>query len=94
MQWSRENPNPDHENGEWTIACLTFYRRQETRLRDMLRKLCNLPRKMSRFNLKNLEIRLCTVDKFQGQEADLVFLSMVQTRRIGLWIVLIDSMWL
>ena len=28
-------------------------------------------------------ITLCTVDRFQGQEADIVFLSMVQTRRVG-----------
>jgi superfamily I DNA and/or RNA helicase len=31
----------------------------------------------------NVVIKLNTVDRFQGQEADIVFLSMVQTDKIG-----------
>jgi len=44
--------------------------------------------KMSRFSMQKkgnlvLNIKLHTVDKFQGQEADLIFLSMVNTDRDG-----------
>ena len=43
---------------------------------------------MSQFYLeynenKIVDIKLYTVDKFQGQEADIVFLSMVNTNRDG-----------
>ena len=32
---------------------------------------------------QNVYVKLNTIDKFQGQEADLVFLSMVQNKRVG-----------
>jgi superfamily I DNA and/or RNA helicase len=38
---------------------------------------------MSRFNKGNTNILLYTVDKFQGMEADIVFLSMVRGSTIG-----------
>ena len=76
--------NPQNQDGEsWSIAVLTFYKPQETILRDSLRKLCNQPTKMSRFSKENVEILLYTVDKFQGMEADIVFLSMVRGGSIG-----------
>jgi len=50
----------------------------------MLKKLTGT-KAYSRFPLKdkNVLIKLATVDFFQGQEADLVFLSMVNTYRDG-----------
>lgn len=75
---------PKNKDGEpWSIAVLTFYKPQETILREGLRKLCNQPNKMSRFHKNEINILLYTVDKFQGMEADLVFLSMVRGKKIG-----------
>ena len=78
--------NPPDGSNEWTIACLTFYRGQETLLREELRKLTKNYKSMSNFCVQGkykVNIKLHTVDKFQGQEADIVFLSMVQNRRDG-----------
>jgi superfamily I DNA and/or RNA helicase len=78
-----------------TIGILTFYRKQERILRDMLREYCSKYSKksqnykMSQFYIEDnqgnniIEIKLYTVDKFQGQEADIIFLSMVNTRKDG-----------
>ncbi|HIE02334.1 MAG TPA: hypothetical protein EYP59_18970 [Thiotrichaceae bacterium] len=82
IQWATKNQNP--ETRAWEIAILTFYKKQETTLREMLKKLTGT-KAYSRFPLKdkNVLIKLATVDFFQGQEADLVFLSMVNTYRDG-----------
>ena len=74
------------ENGEnqpWEVAILTFYKKQEAALRQMLQVLTKLSHQRNRFFVPNVQIKLATVDFFQGQEADLVFLSMVQTYRNG-----------
>lgn len=81
INFARQNPQP--EGKKWTVAVLTFYRGQETRLRDMLRKITGKENSFSDFNIDNINIKLHTVDKFQGHEADIVFLSMVQTKRDG-----------
>ena len=76
--------NQKNQDGEpWTIAVLTFHQAQATILRDGLRKLTNQPNKMSKFKIKDVEILLYTVDKFQGMEADIVFISMMKTQSIG-----------
>lgn len=67
----------------WTVACLTFYRGQERKLRELLQKESNT-KNNTNFKLGGkVSITLCTVDRFQGQEADVVFLSMVQNKRVG-----------
>ncbi len=81
IQYAIANPHP--EGREWSVAIITFYRPQETLLRIALRKYCNLPNKMSRFNKEGIQILNYTVDKFQGMEADIVFLSMVRGKTIG-----------
>ncbi|MBU2964033.1 AAA domain-containing protein [Amphritea sp. 2_MG-2023] len=66
------------------VAVLTFYKGQEKALRDaMQKKLPGNNRRYARFSYKGISIKLATVDYFQGQEADLVFLSMVNTARDG-----------
>jgi len=76
--------NPTNQDGEpWSIAVLTFHQAQATILREGLRKLTSQPNKMSKFNVKDVEILLYTVDKFQGMEADIVFISMMKTQSIG-----------
>ncbi len=81
------NKNEQPEGKEWTIACLTFYKGQEAKIRERLQKLTGLENAFSNFNIerngKKINIKLHTVDKFQGHEADIIFLSMVQTFRDG-----------
>ena len=83
IDYAKSNPQP--EGNIWTIACLTFYRGQETKIREQLRKITGKENAFSDFNIENgkINIKLHTVDKFQGHEADIVFLSMVQTHRDG-----------
>lgn len=70
-------------NKVWKVACLTFYNGQAKLIRDMLRKYTGNKNSNSNFKLDDVEILLYTVDKFQGREADITFLSMVQTNRDG-----------
>ncbi|PEQ91723.1 hypothetical protein CN481_15655 [Bacillus sp. AFS006103] len=81
VNWAKSNPKND--GTEWTVACLTFYRGQETKIRELLREYTKQPNKYSQFEKDKIKIVLYTVDKFQGREADITFLSMVQTNRDG-----------
>jgi len=67
------NPKPNNENYE--IAVITFYREQERELKKMLQKISRQKRKSKYFTINNVKITLSTVDKFQGDEADMVLLS-------------------
>lgn len=91
FKWKLKTP----DEGILTVGILTFYRRQETEIRKRLQKICtkyskgSQMRKISQFYLEDsngneiIKIKLYTVDKFQGQEADVIFLSMVNTKRDG-----------
>lgn len=85
LEYAENNPQP--EGKEWTVACLTFYRGQETHIREKLQQLTGNENGFSNFNIskgkQKINIKLHTVDKFQGHEADIVFLSMVQTFKDG-----------
>lgn len=70
-------------NKKWTVACLTFYKGQERKLREELRTYCNQKNRTQNFEKNGVEISLYTIDKFQGREADITFISMVQTNRVG-----------
>ena len=59
------------------IAVLTFYKGQVSLLRYKMQKYFSSSRLFD-FNKNGVEVSLNTVDKFQGQEADVVFLSMVR----------------
>lgn len=81
VDWATINPS---ENGSpWTVGVLTYYRPQEALIRTELRKYCSQPNKHSLFFKSGISIQLFTVDKFQGREADVIFLSMVRNRGIG-----------
>ena len=66
---------------EYEVAVLTFYKDQETELKAMLRKLTGQHRKHKFFTLGNIKITLCTVDKFQGDEADMILLSFTKASK-------------
>lgn len=66
----------------WSVAVLAFYRAQEAALRQRLRALARDPRAHRAFVIDGTHVELCTVDAYQGHEADVVFLSL--GRSIGL----------
>ncbi len=82
--WARGNPRSRAEDGAaepWEVAILTFYRGQERALRERLRRHAGERDAFRHFHLHaqgrvEVRVELCTVDRFQGHEADLVFLSL------------------
>lgn len=92
LEWAKSHPKPGESRGSppgpWSVAVLTFYRGQERLLREGLRKLSGERSHRQSFTLRRgdkaaLTIDLCTVDRFQGHEADVVYLSLVRTQSIG-----------
>ncbi len=82
VAWARENPRSDGR--PWEVAVLTFYRGQEAALRERLQAAFRQPGNFHNFSDgARTHVSLCTVDRFQGHEADLVLLSFVKTRSVG-----------
>lgn len=85
IAWARRKGPPARDLPRvWEVACLCFYVKQERAISDMLREVTQDDRK-TRFLVRDapVEIVCGTVDRFQGREADLVMLSMRNTRRVG-----------
>lgn len=79
-----EHKKKNAKGEAFDVAILTFYKGQEKALREAMQK--QLPgngNQYARFSYKGISIKLATVDYFQGQEADVVFLSMVNVHRDG-----------
>ncbi len=77
-EWARTNPRDDGR--PWEAAVLTFYRGQEREVRRHFRRWTGRDRAMRHFargpkNRSHLLVELCTVDRFQGHEADIVLVS-------------------
>lgn len=69
-------------NITWEVAILTFYKKQEEAIRKRLRKFTGQSGYRSfRMDEKHVSIELCTVDSFQGHEADIVFLSLANHKQ-------------
>ena len=69
----------------WTVAVLAFYRGQEREIRRNLRRWTGLDTARRYFDRGSdgrpyMAIELCTVDRFQGHEADLVVISFANRR--------------
>jgi superfamily I DNA and/or RNA helicase len=86
IDWARENP-PKH--GTWEFAILTPYSAQYNQLVSAVKKLTGIGHRSFRFDLSEMKkpapvtLFVSTTDKYQGQEADLVIISLVQTRGYG-----------
>ena len=81
--WAEHNPRRDGR--PWEVAVLTFYRGQEREIRGHLRRWTRQGNGMRHFTRgpkarPHVTIELCTVDRFQGHEADLVVLSFASAR--------------
>lgn len=91
VQWAAANPKQPDENGRfqpWEVAALTFYRGQEALIRKKLQTVSRQRGNTRNFCLpkgsdRPVKITLCTVDRFQGHEADVVFLSFVKSGSVG-----------
>lgn len=80
-EWAQKNTKEN--GGAWEVALLTFYRGQEREIRNQIRRWTGNFNGFRYFkrgekNTPYLEIQICTVDRFQGHEADMVFLSFVK----------------
>ena len=72
-------------NEFWDVAVLTFYSYQEDSLRSLINNFFGRKVNLREFTAPkyNINIKICTVDRFQGHEADIVFLSFVKTHNVG-----------
>jgi superfamily I DNA and/or RNA helicase len=78
LDWAKDHPKSNGEKYE--VAVLTFYLNQESELRRRIRKVTKQA-SFSKFHKDNTDIFLYTVDKFQGQEADMVLLGFTKYTR-------------
>lgn len=76
LDWAKKHPkiSPEGKSEKHEVAVLSFYLDQDRELRKMVRKITGL-RSFSRFETEYADVYLYTVDKFQGQEADMVLLG-------------------
>ncbi|MFW9996883.1 MAG: AAA domain-containing protein [Candidatus Odinarchaeota archaeon] len=82
IEWARSHPRKDGK--PWEVAVLPFYKAQERLLRAKLQKLFKSSRRRTFHDVKKgVRVELCVVDRFQGHEADIVYLSFVRNRSIG-----------
>lgn len=81
MEFIKTHKKADGSN--YSVAILSFYNGQVVHIRKQLKELFNQPKSNFNFYGDNIHVTLNTVDKFQGQEADVVYLSMVQNSRVG-----------
>lgn len=87
-KWAAAAPHPGNDpKGPWEVAILTFYRGQEKLLRRRLQDLSGQRGNTRNFRLPRgggrVHVTLCTADRFQGHEADLVLLSFVKSGTAG-----------
>ena len=78
--WASQTANARPIGAPWEVAVLTPYRGQERELRAQLREATGERSSHRTFNFgPEMRVELCTVDRFQGHEADVVFLSFART---------------
>jgi hypothetical protein len=84
ISWAKRKGPPNRAARRWEVAVLSFYVKQNRAMSTMLGRLTEDERS-TRFLARDapVEIVCGTVDRFQGREADLVLLSMRNTRRVG-----------
>lgn len=80
MVYAKNHPKTNGE--KYSMAILSFYNGQVFTLRRRLQSLFGCSN-IYNFHNEYLDLVLNSVDKIQGQEADIVYLSMVQTKKDG-----------
>lgn len=84
LEYTKNNKRSDKKN--WSVAILSYYRKQDSEIKKAVKALLNESRVRNCYICpqNNIEISIYTVDKFQGNEADLVYLSLVKSGSVGL----------
>ena len=82
-EWAKVNGG--NSGSPWQVAVLTFYRGQEREIRGHLQKWTGQRSALRHFHRgpkerPHMTIELCTVDRFQGHEADFVLVSFANRR--------------
>jgi superfamily I DNA and/or RNA helicase len=85
LSWAEQRGRPARPAPEyWEVACLAFYNKQaDAMARSVARAVGTPDQRGRRFRAGDVEVVVGTVDRFQGREADLVLLSMRNTKQIG-----------
>lgn len=82
--WAKVHPPSGERKGkQWEIACLSFYTGQESKIFSLLKDELGQYDDNGWFSGEHFKVKAATVDKFQGHEADLVFLLMRQNTKDG-----------
>lgn len=82
--WAKNSPPKDNRIIPcWDVACLSFYVGQENQIFELLKSELGAYDPSGWFQGANFRIKAATVDKFQGHEADIVFLLMRQNETDG-----------
>lgn len=82
VEWAKSHAPPEGRN-LWEFTALTFYSNQETLLKKRISERFQLPGKRIIEIGDSIRIRIATVETFQGHEADVILLSMVNTDKVG-----------
>ena len=86
FDWARKNPRNDRT--PWSVAVLTPYGKQNFNLLQMAKKITGINNAF-RFDLTKMEdpapinLVISSTDKYQGQEADIVLISLVKVSGHG-----------
>jgi len=85
IEWTKSHPNSGDDDGLWSVAFLSFYNGQIRQIRESLENFSRRRGIYSGFEMpaSHVKVDICTVDRFQGHEADVVFLSFVRPRGRG-----------
>ena len=82
LTWANEHPKP--QGLKWEVSILTFYGRQKELLvrtfRSSLYAKFGFSGRYSHFTSPAVYLTVSTVDRYQGQEADVVYLSFVRNK--------------
>ena len=87
INWTRGNP--PKAGAHWTVAILTPYGNQNFQLLQMVKRITKITNCDFRFDLRNMaesapiDLVVSSTDKYQGQEADIVLISLVKTSGHG-----------
>ena len=88
IEYADKNGPIERQEKTYSVGILTFYKAQERELKKKIAQKLGVERSRwivyeTRKNKVKINIEICTVDRFQGKEADLILLSMVRTRGLG-----------
>lgn len=85
IEWAKSHPNPGDNDGLWSVAFLSFYTGQTRQIMESLENFSRRRGIYSWFEMpaSHVKVDICTVDRFQGHEADVVFLSFVRPKGKG-----------